>query len=114
MMNEQDALNAFYETKALLKGHFLLRSGLHSDHFFQCALVLQHTREFVSRYELDGAWFDMPIPIGGECFCSRCLELLRARHLDPFDKRVQRRHKQALLISFLDRATRLVRQTRPG
>ena len=44
MMNEQDALNAFYETKALLKGHFLLRSGLHSDHFFQCALVLQHTR----------------------------------------------------------------------
>jgi hypothetical protein len=77
-------------------------------------LVLQHTREFVSRYELDGAWFDMPIPIGGECYCSRCLELLRARHLDPFDKRVQREHKQALLISFLDRATRLVRQTRPG
>ncbi len=43
MMTEKDALNAFYETKALLKGHFLLRSGLHSDHFFQCALVLQHT-----------------------------------------------------------------------
>ncbi|MFA4945221.1 MAG: orotate phosphoribosyltransferase [Lentisphaeria bacterium] len=43
-MTEQDALRAFYETKALLKGHFLLRSGLHSDHFFQCALVLQHTR----------------------------------------------------------------------
>jgi orotate phosphoribosyltransferase len=28
----------------LLEGHFVLRSGLHSRQFFQCALLLQHTR----------------------------------------------------------------------
>ena len=77
-------------------------------------LMLKHTREFVSRYELDGAWFDMPVPIAGECFCRRCLDTLRAKGLDPFDKKVQRRHKQDIHISFLERATRAVRESRPG
>src|SRR5690606_5596077 len=27
---------------ALLSGHFVLRSGLHSGHYFQCAQVCQH------------------------------------------------------------------------
>jgi orotate phosphoribosyltransferase len=31
------------KTGALLHGHFILSSGLHSRHYFQCALVLQHT-----------------------------------------------------------------------
>ena len=35
-------LNAFRETGAYLKGHFRLTSGLHSDEYLQCALVLQH------------------------------------------------------------------------
>ena len=43
-MTDQDVLKVFLETKALLKGHFELRSGLHSDQFFQCAKVLQHPR----------------------------------------------------------------------
>lgn len=43
-MKEQDVLQAFLDTRALLKGHFELRSGLHSDQFFQCAKVLQHPR----------------------------------------------------------------------
>jgi orotate phosphoribosyltransferase len=37
------ALELFRQTGALLDGHFLLRSGLHSRQFFQCALLLQHT-----------------------------------------------------------------------
>jgi orotate phosphoribosyltransferase len=37
-------LELFRETGALLEGHFLLRSGLHSRQFFQCALLLQNTR----------------------------------------------------------------------
>ncbi|MGH9755559.1 MAG: orotate phosphoribosyltransferase [Blastocatellia bacterium] len=37
-----DALKIFVENDALLKGHFLLTSGLHSDRYLQCALVLQH------------------------------------------------------------------------
>ena len=32
----------FLETGALLKGHFLLSSGLHSDQYLQCALLLAH------------------------------------------------------------------------
>jgi orotate phosphoribosyltransferase len=43
-MTENEVVNVFLETKALLKGHFELRSGLHSDQFFQCAMVLQHPR----------------------------------------------------------------------
>lgn len=39
---EAEVLSIFKETKALLTGHFVLRSGLHSGHFFQCAQVCQH------------------------------------------------------------------------
>ena len=41
-MND-DLLALFRQTGALLEGHFVLRSGLHSRQFFQCALLLQHT-----------------------------------------------------------------------
>lgn len=41
-MNESDVEAVFRETRALLSGHFELRSGLHSDQFFQCAQVLQY------------------------------------------------------------------------
>lgn len=40
-MTEQQALELFRSTGALLEGHFVLRSGLHSRQFFQCALALQ-------------------------------------------------------------------------
>ncbi len=43
-MTDVDVLKIFRDTGALLEGHFLLRSGLHSRQYFQCALVLQHTR----------------------------------------------------------------------
>jgi orotate phosphoribosyltransferase len=36
-----DILALFKQTGALLQGHFILRSGLHSREFFQCALLLQ-------------------------------------------------------------------------
>lgn len=38
-----DVFDLFRKSGALLEGHFLLRSGLHSRQFFQCALLLQHT-----------------------------------------------------------------------
>jgi orotate phosphoribosyltransferase len=40
----EDILALFRETGALLDGHFILRSGLHSREYFQCALLLQDTR----------------------------------------------------------------------
>jgi orotate phosphoribosyltransferase len=39
----QSILEIFEKTGALLHGHFILSSGLHSREYFQCALVLQHT-----------------------------------------------------------------------
>jgi orotate phosphoribosyltransferase len=44
-MTSDDVFQIFRDTKALLSGHFELRSGLHSDQFFQCALVLQYPVE---------------------------------------------------------------------
>jgi len=41
-MSNAEVLNIFESTGALLKGHFVLRSGLHSGHFFQCARVCEH------------------------------------------------------------------------
>jgi len=40
-MKEVDVLTLLEETGALLSGHFELRSGLHSDRFFQCANLLR-------------------------------------------------------------------------
>lgn len=41
-MENQNLLEIFYKTNALLNGHFLLTSGRHSNQYFQCALVLQY------------------------------------------------------------------------
>ena len=38
---QQEILDIFTRTRALLTGHFVLRSGLHSGHYFQCAQVCQ-------------------------------------------------------------------------
>ena len=40
-MTNAEALDLFRQTGALLEGHFILRSGLHSRQFFQCAQALQ-------------------------------------------------------------------------
>jgi len=37
-----EVLSIFKKTGALLEGHFVLRSGLHSTHYFQCAQVCQN------------------------------------------------------------------------
>ena len=41
-MKPDEVLQEFRRAGALLDGHFVLRSGLHSRQFFQCAIVLQH------------------------------------------------------------------------
>jgi orotate phosphoribosyltransferase len=40
-MTCEETLQIFRQTGALLEGHFILRSGLHSRQYFQCALALQ-------------------------------------------------------------------------
>ena len=44
-LNSEQVIQKFRQTGALLEGHFVLSSGLHSAVYLQCALVLQHPRE---------------------------------------------------------------------
>jgi orotate phosphoribosyltransferase len=44
-MQAAEVMERFRRTGALLEGHFVLTSGLHSDRYLQCALVLQHPPE---------------------------------------------------------------------
>lgn len=41
-MTKEEILKIFSESSALLKGHFLLTSGRHSNQYFQCAKALQY------------------------------------------------------------------------
>lgn len=41
-MTSEKILQHFQDTNALLEGHFLLSSGLHSPKYLQCALALQY------------------------------------------------------------------------
>src|SRR5262245_66657687 len=41
-MTEQETLALYEKTGALMRGHFRLTSGLHSDIYLQSALVLQY------------------------------------------------------------------------
>ncbi|KAB2880948.1 orotate phosphoribosyltransferase [bacterium] len=41
-MNDNEVLDIFRKSGALLEGHFILTSGAHSPNYFQCAKVLQY------------------------------------------------------------------------
>ena len=43
-MKHEEVLETLHDCGALLDGHFQLRSGLHSDQFFQCANLLRYPR----------------------------------------------------------------------
>src|SRR3974390_3308575 len=40
-MTQNEVLQIFRDSGALLEGHFILRTGFHTPQFFQCALALQ-------------------------------------------------------------------------
>jgi len=42
MLSHKKSLNILKKTKALLEGHFVLSSGLHSPKYIQCAKLLSH------------------------------------------------------------------------
>ena len=48
----EEVLSIFKESNALITGHFILRSGLHSGHFFQCAQVCQYLDKVTRLAEL--------------------------------------------------------------
>lgn len=43
-MNQEDIYQEFLDAQAILKGHFILSSGLHSDTYLQCARVLMNPK----------------------------------------------------------------------
>lgn len=45
MLSKDKLLEMFRKSNALRRGHFELSSGLHSGHYFQCAQVLQYTKQ---------------------------------------------------------------------
>ena len=45
MLSYKESLKILKETNALLEGHFVLSSGLHSDKYVQCAKLLSHPRK---------------------------------------------------------------------
>ena len=52
MKEQQEILEIFKESGALLSGHFILRSGLHSANFFQCARVCEQLDKVTKLAEL--------------------------------------------------------------
>ena len=46
-MDSEEVLNRFKNSGALLAGHFLLSSGLHSAAYLQCAIALQATGDAI-------------------------------------------------------------------
>src|SRR6058998_3941996 len=69
-MTEQEILQIFRDTGALLEGHFVLRSGLHSRQYFQCALALQQ----MPIVEKLGAELALKVgPLGAETVVSPAL-----------------------------------------
>ena len=45
MLSYKESLKILKETNALLEGHFILSSGLHSNQYIQCAQLLSHPRQ---------------------------------------------------------------------
>lgn len=70
----------------------------------------RHVWEILSTYDVDGIWFDMPIPRDGECFCPSCSAAIP----DPNDTPSQRRHQQQLHRTFLRRMYETAQAVRPG
>ena len=45
MLSYNESLKILRETNALLEGHFILSSGLHSNQYIQCAKLLSHPKK---------------------------------------------------------------------
>ena len=74
------------KSKALLEGHFLLSSGLHSNRYVQCALVLQYpnyaaflAKEIAKKFGKVKIDTVISPAIGGIVFGQEVARVIRAR-----------------------------------
>ena len=72
MLSQDQALDLFRKSGALLEGHFLLTSGRHSNRYVQCAQVLQYPeftsllcQEIADRFRNDGVDIIIGPAMGG-------------------------------------------------
>ena len=77
-------------------------------------LIADHVTEFISKYELDGAWLDMAEPIAAECYCKECLQQIKLLGKDPNNKEVQRELQNKHFLDFHRRMKDLVHGIKPG
>lgn len=77
-------------------------------------LMDDHAREFMSKYDLDGPWFDMAEPISHECFCPECKRQIAAAGGDPMNAEAQRAHKHHLFLDWKRRIRAVVKAIRPN
>jgi orotate phosphoribosyltransferase len=87
-MDKEEVLTLFRETEALLEGHFLLTSGLHSPQYFQCAKVLQYPqhaeklcREIAEHYRAENIEVVISPALGGIIVGQEVARQLGARSI---------------------------------
>src|SRR5258708_4439536 len=85
-MTQDEVLQLFEADGALLNGHFLLTSGLHSPQYLQCAMVLQHPRhaaalcdELASHFNAEHVDLVVAPAIGGIIVAQEAARSLGAR-----------------------------------
>lgn len=87
-MTEKDVLGLFHEKNALLTGHFKLSSGLHSQNYLQCALVLQYpdiaekfSREIAKKFQQSKIDLVVGPALGGVTLAYEVARALKVRGL---------------------------------
>lgn len=86
MITSEKVLEIFRQTGALLEGHFILTSGYHSPHYFQCAKVLQYpnyntlfAKEIVEHFKDSDINVVISPAVGGIVLATEIGRLLNAR-----------------------------------
>ena len=95
-LKREEVLKIFKDIEALLEGHFILTSGLHSDKYFQCAKVLQYPwhaetlcREIADHFRDEKIDVVVSPAVGGIVFGQEIARLLGVRAI--FAERVEGR-----------------------
>jgi orotate phosphoribosyltransferase len=94
VLKQEEILAIFKETGALLEGHFILTSGLHSGRYFQCAKVFQYPwhaeslcRGIADRFRDEKIGLVVSPAVGGIVVGQEVARLLKARSI--FTERVE-------------------------
>jgi orotate phosphoribosyltransferase len=95
-LKRDEVLRIFKDTGALLEGHFILTSGMHSAKYFQCAQVFQYPwhaealcREIATHFKDDKIDTVVSPAVGGIVFGQEVARLLKVRSI--FAERVEGR-----------------------